>query len=110
MITTILNFGCKGSSDEQHERTSCKPPGNPRCNRDTWHLYPPHFGYSDACCSEEEKCTENEGDCNRDSECRGSLICKHNSCPTSPEDDSKRFHERASCCQQPSGVYILGTK
>ena len=85
---------------------NCKAPGNPRCNPESWEKY---GGYSNACCSEEEKCTINEGDCNLDTECYGSLVCKPNSCPIS-EDDSKKFHKRASCCQQPSGTYILGAK
>ena len=82
----------------------CKAPGNPKCNPDSWEDY---GGYSNACCSEDEKCTINEGDCNLDSECYGSLVCRPNSCPVSTES-SKQFHKRASCCQQPSGTYILG--
>ena len=89
--------------DVENAGIGCKPPGNPNCNQDTWEKY------SNACCSEDEKCSINEGDCNLDSECYGSLICKRNSCPQS-EDISKQFHERASCCQQPSGAYILGTQ
>ena len=86
-------------NDEENMRLSCKPPGNPNCNRNTWDKY------SHGCCSEEAKCGENEGDCNSNSECLGSLICKPNSCPLS-EDSSKKFDKRASCCQQPS--YRLG--
>ena len=89
---------------EDNVNINCKPPGNPRCNSNTWKRY---GGYSNACCSEEEKCTVNEGDCNLDTECLGSLVCMPNSCPVS-EDGSRKFHERASCCQQPSGTYILG--
>ena len=90
----------------QDTNVNCKAPGNPKCNPESWVKY---GGYSNACCSEEEKCTINEGDCNLDAECYGSLVCKPNSCPIS-KDDSKKFHERASCCQQPSGSYILGKK
>ena len=86
-------------NDEENLRLSCKPPGNPNCNRNTWDKY------SHGCCSEEAKCGEYEGDCNSNSECLGSLICKPNSCPLS-EDSSKKFDKRASCCQQPS--YRLG--
>lgn len=86
------------------ERVDCKAPGNPKCNPDSWEKY---GGYSNACCSEEEKCTINEGDCNLDTECYGSLICKPNSCPISQEI-SRQFHKRAACCQQPSGSYKLG--
>ena len=76
---------------------SCKAPGNPKCNPSTWD------NYTDACCSDQEKCGINEGDCNSNSECHGSLICKLDSCPTNQE-----FGERASCCQQPSGSYVMG--
>ena len=82
---------------------TCRARGNPRCNPETWGMY---GGYSNACCSEEEKCAINEGDCNRDSECYKNLICKPNSCPIS-KDSCKKFGERAACCQQPSGTYVL---
>ena len=91
------------SSDDQH-KINCKPTGNPKCNPATWNSYE---GYSDGCCSEEEKCSVGEGDCNFHDECVGSLVCIPNSCPQS-EDDSKKFHPRASCCRQPSGEYIYG--
>ena len=87
--------------DGEDTKVNCKAPGNPKCNPSTWEKY------SDGCCSEGQKCTINEGDCNLDTECYGSLICKPNSCPKST-DISKQFHKRASCCQQPSGTYILG--
>ena len=94
----------QGTHNGTDAKIGCKAPGNPRCNPESWEFY---GGYSNACCSEEEKCTINEGDCNTDTECFGSLICKANSCPTSA-DSSKNFHKRASCCQQPSGSYVLG--
>ena len=105
LFICLFKLNAKGTSYGDHEKDSCKPPGNPRCNPDTWDKY---GGYSNACCSDQEKCGIDEGDCNLDSECHGSLVCKHNSCPSSPQDESRRFHERASCCQQPSGSYILG--
>ena len=37
------------STDENIGAVSCKPPGNPKCNANTWK------GYQDACCSEQEK-------------------------------------------------------
>ena len=106
MFMIFLIYGI-GTINKHQELGSCTRPGNPKCNRDTWDQY---GGYSDACCSDQEKCGIDEGDCNLDSECHGSLICKRNSCPTSPGDEFRRFHERASCCQQPSGIYILGIK
>ena len=81
---------------------SCKAPGNPKCNPQTWSKY---GKYRNACCSDQEKCGEGEGDCNSDSECHGSLICKYNGCPA-----SQGFDERASCCQQPSGTYKMCMK
>ena len=92
------------TNDDLDTNIGCKAPGNPRCNPESWGRY---GGYSNACCSEEEKCTINEGDCNLDTECYGSLVCQPNSCPIS-ENDSRKFHKRASCCQQPSGSYKLG--
>ena len=96
----------KGLPIEEDNERSCRTPGNARCNQNTWHKY---GGYKDGCCSEKEKCAIDEGNCNMDSECFGSLICKRNSCPVSPIDGSSRFDKRASCCQQPSGPYKLGT-
>ena len=100
----MCTFGI-GTNDTDTQ-IGCKAPGNPKCNPDSWEDY---GGYSNACCSEEEKCTINEGDCNLDTECYGSLVCRPNSCPVST-NSSRKFHKRASCCQQPSGTYILGMK
>ena len=85
---------CLGQDDDEND--GCKKPGNPLCNPGTWK------GYSNGCCSVEEQCGEEEGDCNQDSECFGSLICMPNSCPR-----NKGFHNRADCCQQPSGSLTL---
>ena len=93
------------TNNESGTKSRCKAPGNPRCNPESWDSY---GGYSDGCCSEEEKCTINEGDCNLDTECYGSLVCMPNSCPIA-KNVSRKFHKRASCCQQPSGTYKLGT-
>ena len=91
---SIINFK---QGEPSKDKENCKPPGNAQCNPATWQ------GYSNNCCSAEEPCGEMEGDCNGDSSCMGSLVCEANSCPT-----SKGFHPRASCCQQPSGLLILG--
>ena len=82
---------------EKDRNAFCKAPGNPKCSPSTWN------NYTDACCSDQEKCGIDEGDCNSDFECHGSLICKFDSCPI-----KKGFGERASCCQQPSGSYVMG--
>ena len=85
------------------EDEGCKIPGNPNCNPKTWKAY------SNGCCSAEEQCGEEEGDCNTDGDCFGSLICMPNSCPRNnfPDDPEKQFHPRASCCQQPFGSLKL---
>ena len=85
---------------------NCEPTGNPRCNPRTWNSY---GGYTNGCCSKEEQCSINEGDCNFHDDCLGSLVCTPNSCPSSKDKD-KTFNKRAACCQQPSGEYIYGIK
>ena len=87
---------------ENHDRVGCKEPGNTRCNPATW------TNYTNGCCSEEEKCTINEGDCNMDSECYGSLVCKPNSCRNTSDNPLRQFHQRASCCQKSSGALLTG--
>ena len=96
----------KDATNDEGPRINCKPYGNPRCNRNTWNNY---VGYNDGCCSKEEPCSINEGDCNFHEDCLGSLVCTPNSCPIST-DKSKSFNKRAACCQQPSGEYIYGMK
>ena len=96
-VYVILKYQGEGSETGLDGKASCKAPGNPKCNPSTWD------NYTDACCSDQEKCGINEGDCNSNSECHGSLICKLDSCPT-----NQGFGERASCCQQPSGSYVMG--
>ena len=82
---------------EKDRNAFCKAPGNPKCSPSTWD------NYTDACCSDQEKCGIDEGDCNSDFECHGSLVCKFDSCPM-----NQGFGEGASCCQQPSGSYVMG--
>ena len=89
---------------DEGPRINCQPTGNPRCNPETWNSY---GGYSNGCCSPEEKCFIDEGDCNFHEDCAGSLVCTPDSCPLS-KDPAKSFHKRAACCQQPSGEYIYG--
>ena len=56
--------------EDTGENEGCKRPGNPLCNPKTW------LSYQNGCCSVEEQCGENEGDCNLDSECFGGLVLK----------------------------------
>ena len=97
-------------TDDTGTKINCNPTGNPRCNQATWKRY---NGYNDGCCSPEEKCSINEGDCNSHEDCAGSLVCTPNSCPSSKDPEIKakfKFKELASCCQMPSGEYIYGIK
>ena len=52
---------------------------------------------NDKCCSTgiEGFCGEGEGDCDRDSECAGSLVCGSNNCPWGPGDGD-------DCCTEPA--------
>merc|ERR1711920_544494 len=52
-------------------------------------------GYDDfdrECCSTAAPCAINEGDCDKDSECQGNLICGRNNCPSF-------FPSTADCCE-----------
>ena len=44
------------------------------------------------CCSEENPCSEGQGDCDSDSECLGDLRCGTNNCGAAFESD------QADCC------------
>ena len=102
-VYSHFKFKCTGQdfgNDNDGEGATCKLPGNAKCNPSTWDKYE---GYHDACCSDLEKCGIDEGDCNSDSECLGSLICLYNGCAA-----SQGFDERASCCQQPSATFKMG--
>lgn len=96
---------CKNIVSERERRDAtkikCKPTGNRNCNPGTW------TAYTNGCCTEQEKCAINEGDCNLHTECQGSLVCEPDSCPTS-ENQTRQFHPRASCCQLPRGEFIPG--
>ena len=48
------------------------------------------------CCSSSEPCKVSQGDCDRDSECEGSLVCGKNNC-------GRAFSwEWADCCEPPA--------
>ena len=47
-----------------------------------------------SCCSFYNKCGENEGDCDFDSDCIGNLKCGTNNCVGS------KFHSLSDCCYQ----------
>ena len=48
-------------------------------------MYPPG---ANSCCTEDNPCDEGEGDCDSDSDCKGSLECGSNNCA--------RWHSSAS--------------
>merc|ERR1719402_1391209 len=48
----------------------------------------------DSCCSPTNPCSENEGDCDRDADCQGTLLCGQNNCP-----DTASFDTTDDCCQ-----------
>ena len=46
------------------------------------------------CCSKDNPCDEGHGDCNKDQECKGDLVCGRNNC------NRGRFSWRgADCCE-----------
>ena len=46
---------------------------------------------ADDCCTRDNPCEENSGDCNADEECAEDLICVKNSC---------HFDKNLDCCQK----------
>ena len=49
------------------------------------------------CCTSGKPCGLAQGDCDRDSECKGDLVCGKNNCGSA---FSWRF---ADCCEDPAG-------
>ena len=56
--------------------------------------------YGRECCSREEPCEINQGDCDKEYECQGNLICGTNNCPWP-------FPRRADCCVNPWILNLL---
>jgi len=52
------------------------------------------------CCSSLSPCQENEGDCDNDSECAGSLVCGNDNCPSI----NPLAHRFADCCIKSTGT------
>ena len=50
------------------------------------------------CCTKEHKCGIGEGDCDKDEECEGNLICGKNNCKS-------HFSYDADCCYEPKEVH-----
>jgi len=47
----------------------------------------------DSCCTEEFPCGEDEGDCDKDSDCAGDLVCGKDNCPS-----GETFEDDDDCC------------
>ena len=54
-------------------------------------------GLSKGCCTRERPCGLGEGDCDRDSDCRGGLKCGYGNCARFRPDN----YHRADCCYDP---------
>merc|ERR1719483_711710 len=48
--------------------------------------------YDRSCCTRKAPCGINQGDCDRDNQCSGNLVCGKNNCPV-------RFPSGADCCR-----------
>ena len=75
----------------------CGNEGNRKCNPNTWDEF---GGYRDGCCTPEQRCQENEGDCSDDSDCFPGLVCGNRNCPK-----GVGFGDRADCCELYSGTF-----
>ena len=70
-------------------------------------MYQPYYescdgtNYDSECCSVAVPCAINEGDCDKESECQGNLICGSNNCPAP-------FPSEADCCESPFGKEYHG--
>ena len=80
--------------------STCAVRSNRRCNPDTWHEY---GGYRDGCCTSEQPCGQDEGDCSLDSDCMPGLVCGSNNCPK-----DVGFSNRADCCEPFSDIFQPG--
>ena len=49
----------------------------------------------DCCRDKVERCGENEGDCDDDSQCKPGFICGTNNCPTG---SGSHFNQWTDCC------------
>jgi len=63
---------------------------NPACTPATWEKF------SWSCCSPKTPCGVGEGDCDKDSDCAGELVCGKNNCPE--EFKAKVGRNKPDCC------------
>ena len=57
------------------------------------------------CCSTSNQCGEGQGDCDKDSECLGNLVCGTDNCDASKFPDS----DRTDCCRKGNGLCEFGS-
>ena len=86
-------------SRDGQSNNDCRVAGNRKCNPITWGEY---GGYTDGCCTTDEPCGENEGDCSGDSDCLPGLVCGKHNCPT-----GVGFDARSDCCELMSGSFKI---
>ena len=55
------------------------------------------------CCSKETPCSQWEGDCDHDDECKNGLICGSNNCPM---NTAIKWDEADDCCVQGNFRYF----
>ena len=104
-VITTLSFTCTAleqkSLDTARSVTTpegkCTVGGNRKCNHHTWDDF---GGYLDGCCTPDQKCGIDEGDCSEDSDCHPGLVCGTRNCPK-----GVGFSDRADCCEPISGVF-----
>ena len=61
-----------------------------------------HCTGGDSCCTEDNRCAEHEGDCDKDSDCMEGLKCAepYNNCPRKRKD-GEDWDSTDSCCYKP---------
>jgi len=76
------------TSDKGRKKLSNKISGSRECRRGLR-----CSGQDNGCCTKDMPCGEDEGDCDTDAECAGSLLCGKDNCPWGDGDD---------CCVKPN--------
>ena len=59
----------------------------------------PHCFGGDSCCTETNQCSIGEGDCDKDIDCKGDLVCGEDNC------DGIDFDGTDDCCTEPDSKY-----
>ena len=63
----------------------------------------------DSCCTAEYPCEVGEGDCDKDTECKGKLKCGSDNCkPCTNDLDCSKFEDDDDCCYDPTNVTCIG--